>query len=94
MAPAGTGQPALDWTHTNDQRLLDEAVAMRAEGVLRQASIHHNACGAGAIAATIGCCRELGADKGRLLHYTTSHEVYPMGRARDLVGYGAVAYSR
>jgi len=94
MAPAGIGQPALDWTHANDRGLLDEAVAMRPEGVLRQASTQHNACGAGAIAATIACCRELGAEQGRLLHYTTSHEVYPMGRASDLVGYGAVAYCR
>lgn len=92
MAPAGIGQPALDWTHANDRGLLDEAVAMRPEGVLRQASTQHNACGAGAIAATIACCRELGAEQGRLLHYTTSHEVYPMGSASDLVGYGAVAY--
>ena len=92
MAPAGTGKPALDWTHANDKRLLDQAAAMRPVEVLHEARAHHNACGAGAIAATIACCAQLGAGQGQLLCYTTSHEVRPSGPAGDLVGYGAVAY--
>jgi hypothetical protein len=92
LAPAGTGEPAVQWTHENDRRLLDLAVAMRADEVLAEAQAHHNACGAGAIAATITCCARLGATRGELLHYTTSYEVMPTGAASDLVGYGAVAY--
>jgi len=92
MAPAGAGEPAIAWTHANDQRLLDLAVAMRPEDVLTEAERHLNACGAGAIAATIGCCLGLGATHGSLLHYTTSYEAMPSGSATDLVGYGAVAY--
>jgi MEMO1 family protein len=92
MAPAGTGQQGLDWAKENDRRVLDLVVQMDAEGVLQEAERRHNACGAGAVAATIGYARELGATQGSLLHYTTSHDAYPMGRPTDLVGYGAVAF--
>ncbi len=93
MAPAGTGQQGLDWAKKNDRRLLDRVVQMDAEGVLEEAELHQNACGSGAVAATIGYARELGATQGSLLHYTTSHDAYPMGRPSDLVGYGAVAFA-
>ncbi len=92
MAPAGTGQQGLEWAKENDQRVLDRMVAMDAEGVLTVAERHHNACGAGAVAATIGYAQELGAAEAHLLHHTTSHEAHPMGRPTDLVGYGAVAF--
>ena len=48
--------------------------------------------GAGAVAATIAFALELGATRGHLAHYTTSHEVAPMGPASDMVGYGAVVF--
>lgn len=92
MAPAGIGQPALDWTHANDRRLLDLAVRMRAEEIVPEARSRHNACGAGAVAAAIAFAAALGATQGALLHYTTSYEVLPEGRPSDLVGYGAVAF--
>lgn len=94
LAPAGAGQAALDWTHENDRRVLALMTSLDAEGVLREVKAHHNACGAGAVAATIAYAQELGATEGLLLHYTTSHEVMPLGPARDLVGYGAVALAK
>ncbi|MBC7237955.1 MAG: AmmeMemoRadiSam system protein B, partial [Chloroflexi bacterium] len=75
LAPAGIGQPALDWTHENDRRIIELMVQMRPDDVLREAQRHHNACGAGAIAAAIAFAQTLGAQEGILLHYTTSHEV-------------------
>jgi len=92
LAPSGVGDRALQWSKQNDARLLDLVVALRAEEVLAEAQAHHNACGAGAIAAAIGYAAELGASKGTLLQYTTSHEVLPMGRPTDFVGYGAVVF--
>jgi hypothetical protein len=91
IAPAGVGEPALAWIERNDRRLLDLVVQMRAQDVLAEAARHHNACGAGAIAAAIGFAAALGATQGHLLHYTTSHAVRPVGQATDMVGYGAVA---
>lgn len=92
MAPAGVGQRGLEWAKGNDRRLLELLVDMRADEVLTEAERHANACGAGASAAAIGFALEAGAIRGLLLHHTTSHETYPMGRPTDLVGYGAVAF--
>jgi hypothetical protein len=92
MTPAGVGERGLRWAKENDRRLLDLVVQLRAPEVLEEARVHHNACGAGAIAATITYAQALGATQGTLLHYTTSYEARPDGRTpSDLVGYGAVA---
>lgn len=91
-APAGVGEAGLEWARQNDARVLDLAVRMLPDEVLEEARAHHNACGAGAIAATIAYTAERGATEGVLLHYITSHEVMPMGRPTDFVGYGAVVY--
>ena len=77
----------------NDRRLLDLVTAMRAADIVPEAQAHHNACGAGAIAAAIAFAQEMGAQEGLLLHYTTSHDVLPTGRPSDLVGYGAVVFA-
>jgi MEMO1 family protein len=45
------------------------------------------ACGAGAVAAVLWASRFLGADKVKLLHYSTSAE--ETGDRRSVVGYGA-----
>jgi hypothetical protein len=92
MAPAGSGAPALAWTHDNDRRVLDLIVVLRLDEIVAEARAHHNSCGAGAVAAAAAFAVELGATEGALLHYTTSYEVRPTGRATDMVGYGAVAF--
>jgi len=92
LAPAGIGLQGLAWTHANDRRMLDLVVSMRGEGVLPEALARHNACGPGAVAASMAMASDLGASRGELLHYTTSYEVMPDGRPSDFVGYGAVAF--
>lgn len=91
MAPAGVGPQGLAWAKENDRRFLERVAALDAEGALAEALNHHNACGPGAVAASIGYALEMGATRAVLLHHTTSHEAYPMGRPIDLVGYAAVA---
>jgi len=92
LAPAGLGTKALAWAKANDQRLIDEVVALHGSQVLNLAAEEHSACGAGAIAAAITCAQELGATAGQLLHHTTSHDVQPMGQPSDFVGYAAIAF--
>lgn len=92
FAPVGTGDRALEWTRDNDEGLLDLVVQMREADIVREAGSHRNACGAGAIAAAVGYASELGATRGILLHYTTSHDVMPLGRPTDMVGYGALIF--
>ncbi len=90
FTPAGTGTSGLEWMRKNDRRLLQRVEEMRASEIVGEAQAHHNACGPGAIAAAMGYALERGADEGVVLHYTTSHEVMPMGQ--DAVGYGAAVF--
>jgi AmmeMemoRadiSam system protein B len=91
-APAGVGESALAWTRTNDQRIIDLMLKMDADGIVPEASAFRNACGGGAIAATIGAAEALGATTAKLLDYTTSHHVRPQGPAANFVGYAAVVW--
>lgn len=92
FAPAGTGESALEWVRSNDERVIDLIVDLRAEDIVAETSAHHNACGGGAIAGTVAAARTLGAEKGLLLEYTTSHHVMPRGPATDFVGYAAIVF--
>jgi len=92
LAPVGVGPQALEWVRDNDRRIIDLALDMAEDEIIGEAMAHHNACGAGAVAATIAFCREMGATEGRLLHYTTSHDVLPQGQPTDMVGYCAIVF--
>jgi len=69
---------------------------MDAEEAVPEAERRLNACGAGAVAATVAAARELGAQRGYLVHYTTSHDVLgsQMGRGEldAAVGYAGVIF--
>ena len=56
-----------------------------------------NACGAGAIAATIAAAAQMGARKGILLEYTNCHEVlqhlYPGQTDDTTIGYASVVFA-
>jgi len=92
FAPAGTGERALEWTRTNDERVINLVLAMRAEEIVAETATHRNACGGGAVAGTVAAARTLGVEKGHLLEYTTSHHVMPRGPATDFVGYAAIVF--
>jgi AmmeMemoRadiSam system protein B len=92
FAPAGTGESALEWTQANDKRIIDLILDLQAEKIVAEASSNRNACGGGAIAGTLAAARTLGAERGYLLEYTTSHDVMPRGEATDFVGYAAIAF--
>ncbi len=95
--PHGTGPAALLWAKEhNDRRLIDLILAMQEEAVVPEARAHANACGAGAIAATIAASRECGATCATLLRHTTSAEVM-RGRfddaPHDAVGYAGIVFT-
>lgn len=92
LVPAGVGEGALQWIHANDARVLDLMAGLRGDAILDEVERHHNACGAGAVAAAVGFSAAMGATRGQVVYYTTSHEVSPVGPASDMVGYGAVVF--
>jgi len=97
FTPAGTGAAAIRWVRDdNDRRMLDLIVRMDAQAVVPESQARLNACGGGAIAATIAAARELGAARGHILHYTTSFDVMreTMGQTdyEAAVGYVGAAF--
>jgi len=97
FTPKGTGEAALRWVREeNDRRMIDLAVRLDAEAVVAEAAARLNACGAGAIAATLAAARELGAARGHVVGYTTSADVMrdELGRedSSAAVGYAGIVF--
>lgn len=74
FAPAGVGPAAMEWAKQNDQPLLEKVLQLREEAIVPEVQKSLNACGAGAIAAMLAACKELGANRAELLHHATSYE--------------------
>ncbi len=96
-SPGGRGRAGVDWTVANDRRMIDLMEQMAAERVVPESAQRQNACGAGAVAATIAACRALGATAGRCLEYDNSYEVthrlFPNQADDTTVGYASVVFA-
>lgn len=91
FTPAGTGREAFEWVkNNNDKQVIDRMLEMSPIGVIREGLSNQNACCAGAAAAAISACRQLGAKKGHLVGYSSSYEKNPDS---TFVGYGGVVYT-
>jgi len=96
FTPQGMGPDALRWAkEVNDRRVIDLCLRLAAAEVVGEASQHHNACGGGAIAATLGAARTCGATRARLCQHTTSAEVLRdrLGDMADAVGYAGILFA-
>jgi AmmeMemoRadiSam system protein B len=96
FVPMGVGLSGVEWaSKVNDQKFIELALNLDAEGLLKSAAENCNACGAGAAAAAVADAKALGKTKGLLLAQTNSNEVMlqKMGSAsRDSVGYAAIVF--
>jgi len=87
FAPRGMGRTGLDWVKTdNDPRMIELMRRLKAEDIVAEAHSHHNACGAGAVAATVAAARQLGSPGGTLIEYTTSYDVLKDELYGDMIG--------
>jgi len=94
FAPQGVGDEALKWVkEDNDASIVSLAVAMKDDQIVADAEKRRNACGAGAMAGTVAAAKALGAVRGTLLEYITSHDMMPFRKASDFVGYAGIAFS-
>jgi AmmeMemoRadiSam system protein B len=69
---------------------------MDCEEIVPEATANRNACGAGAIAATMGAVEQLGATEAKILGYTNSYEIMhgTSDSADDTtVGYASVIFA-
>ena len=96
FAPMGTGKNALTWAkQVNDKKLIDLALELKPEELLASAVNDGNACGPGAVAATVAAAKKLGCEQGLLLGHTTSNEIMQqkMGTtSADAVGYAGIVF--
>ncbi len=96
FTPQGIGPEALDWAkQVNDRRMINLCLRLGADEVVEEAARHHNACGSGAVAATLSAARHLGVREGMLCSHTTSAEVLRdgYGEMDDAVGYAAMVFN-
>jgi len=95
FTPHGRGAVGHRWAREiNDRRFIDLVIEMRSTDVVAEAALSHNACSAGAVAATLRAVMALGATTARLLAHTSSSEV-AAGRGEDhdnSVGYAGVVF--
>lgn len=92
FTPFGYGEKAKKLMEESDARMIDLALTMKAESINAEAKKHHNACGSGALAATVAAVKATGAEKGYLLQYTTSYDVMPEGVFAMAVGYAGILF--
>jgi len=88
--PMGTGQAALDWVQSeNDRKVIDAMIAMEPESVITEALSSQNACCAGGAATAITAAKELGADRAESIAYATSYDKSP---GDSFVGYVGIVF--
>ncbi len=92
FTPYGYGEEAKKRMKENDSRIIELALRMRSSELRKEAQKSHNACGSGAFAATVAAAKAMGAEKGYLLEYTTSHDVMPEGEFEMAVGYAGILF--
>lgn len=92
FAPQGYGPKALEWLEENDMRIITLATDLRAEDIVEEAFKNHNACGSGAIAATVSAAKVLGAEQGVLVEYTTSYHTSHSKEFHMGVGYAGIVF--
>ncbi len=94
FAPWGSGAEAREKMYHNDRRIIDLILALHGDRVVAETDARSNACGGGAIAATVAAVTELGAEGGALIEYTTSHDVMkePPDSFQTAVGYAGIIF--
>ena len=87
-APKGLGPDAVQWVkEVNDKKVVDLALKLDGEGMLKAAVQDKSACSAGGAVAAIAAAKKLGATKTHLVDYYTSYDVMPND---SFVGYMGV----
>ena len=90
FTPKGTDEDAIAWVkNENDKRAVDLMVNMDEQGVIKDALENHNACCSGAAGSAIAAAKELGANKGSKIIYSTSYDIRPDS---SFVGYVGIVF--
>ncbi len=93
FAPAGGGVAGHEWGKENDRKLLKMLCELESAKIIPETKLNHNACGAGALAATAEFARLAGCKEGKVLSHRTSLEVMPRDDGDMFVGYASVIFT-
>ncbi len=94
--PHGRGSDGIRWAKdVNDRRLVGLIKSLDSAGIVAEAALNGNACGAGAIAALVAAMQELGATRYTELLHTCSAECCAIEDRdqRNSVGYEAGVFT-
>ncbi len=87
----GTGEKALEWVKTkNDRSAIDAMVNMEEEKIISEGLSHKNMCCPGAAAAAAAAAKKMGAVKAVEIDYATSFE---KSASSSFVGYSGILYA-
>jgi len=93
FTPKGFGTDALKWVkEVNDKKIINLMLNLEYDKIIEEANKNMNACGPGAISATIAAVKILGSKKGNLIRYATSYDVFPQYGMESFVGYAGVLF--
>jgi MEMO1 family protein len=90
--PWGYGPKAYERLRKNDEQIIRLAIELKTQDILKEAKRNQNACGSGALTATVSAVEALGAKKGILLDYTTSFDISPNTEFCMAVGYAGIIF--
>jgi len=79
----------LAWVKERDEKILQALAGFQGRKVLDLAAEERSACSAGAASGAMTFARRFGCSPGKILHYSTSHEIYP---SPSFVGYGSIIW--
>ena len=96
FCPKGTGPDAIDWAKdVNDQNIIDLICRLESHNIVAQAQLRHNACGAGAVAATVAAAVQMGAKQAKLLSHICSAQIAEKlwhQQSSESVGYAGLVF--
>jgi MEMO1 family protein len=94
FTPKGVGPAGLKWAReVNDQRMVDLVANLAVEEIAPEALANRNACGPGAVTATVAAALALHATRAAVLAQTSSAEVLG-GYHDDAVGYVGIVFGQ
>ena len=96
FAPHGAAQQGITWAKdVNDRSIIELICGLESQKIVGEAQMHRNACGAGAVAATIAAAVQMGAQRAKLLSHISSAQASERlwGRkTSESVGYAGIVF--
>ncbi len=96
FAPKGVGQEGITWAkEVNDRSIIELICGLESEAIVSEAQLRRNACGAGAVAASVAAAAQMGARGALVLSHICSAQVSERlwgEKSTESVGYAGIIF--